>query len=62
VIVVSSDRLQQFLTDRTPDASNTKTVIDEQDANRLPMLLIEMEHDGPGPRLEKKITNRGRRR
>jgi hypothetical protein len=62
VIVVSSDRLQQFLTDRTPDASYTKTVISEQDANRLPILLIEMEHDGPGPRLEKKITNRGKRR
>ena len=61
-IVVSSDRLQQFLTDRTPNASYTKTVIDEQDANRLPILLIEMEHDGPGPRLEKKITNRGQRR
>jgi len=62
VIVVSSNRLQQFLTDRTPNASYTKTVIQEQDANRLPILLIEMEHDGPGPPLEKKITNRGRRR
>ncbi len=60
VIAVSSDRLQQFLTDRTPNATYTKTVIEEQDADRLPILLIELEHDGPRPCLQKKITNRGK--
>jgi hypothetical protein len=57
VIVVPSDHLQSFLPDRTPSFSYAKKVIVEQDADRLPIVLIEMEHDGPGPSLNKKVTN-----
>ena len=57
IILVPSNRLHLFLPDRTPSKSYAKKVIKEQDADRLPILLIEMEHDGPGPALPKRITN-----
>jgi hypothetical protein len=60
IIVVPSDHLQSFLPDRTPSVSYAKKVIAEQDADRLPVILIEMEHDGPGPPLLKKVTNTSR--
>jgi hypothetical protein len=59
IIVVPSDRLQSYLPDRTPSISYAKKVIRETDADRLPILLIEIEHDGPGPALKKKVTNLG---
>ncbi len=64
IIVVPSDHLQSFLPDRTPSVSYARKVIAEQDADRLPIVLIEMEHDGAGPPLGKKVTNtsRGKRR
>ncbi len=61
IIIVPSDRLHSFLPDRTPSKSYAEKVIREQDADRLPILLVEMEHDGPGPALPKKITNTSRR-
>ena len=61
VIVVPSDRLQKFLPDRTPSSSYAVKVIREQDADRLPIVLIEIEHDGPGPALIKRTTNTSRR-
>jgi len=57
IIVVPSDRLHSFLPDRTPSRSYAEKVIHEQDADRLPILLFEVEHDGPGPALGKKRTN-----
>lgn len=57
VIIVPNDRLQRFLPDRTPSASYAAKVIKEQDADRLPIILIEIEHDGPGPALTKRKTN-----
>jgi len=57
IIVVPSDHLQSFLPDRTPSVSYAKKVIAEQDADRLPIVLIEMEHDGAGPPLGKRVTN-----
>ncbi len=62
IIIVPSDRLQSFLPDRTPSISYARKVIAEQDADRLPIILIEMEHDGPGSPLGKKITNTGKGR
>jgi hypothetical protein len=57
IIVVPSDRMQSFLPDRTPSISYARRVVAETDADRLPIILIEIEHDGPGPRLGKKRTN-----
>ena len=61
VVIVPSDRLQRFLPDRTPSSSYAAKVIKEQDADRLPIILIEIEHDGPGPALGKRLTNRSKR-
>jgi hypothetical protein len=61
VIIVPSDQLQRFLPDRTPSSSYALKVIKEQDADRLPIILIEIEHDGPGPALIKRTTNTSRR-
>jgi hypothetical protein len=61
VIIVPSDQLQRFLPDRTPSSSYAVKVIKEQDADRLPIILIENEHDGPGPALIKRTTNTSRR-
>jgi hypothetical protein len=64
VIVVPSARLQSFLPDRTPTISYARQVVKETDADRLPIILIEIEHDGPGPPLGKMETNtsKGRQR
>jgi len=62
IIVVPSDQLHSFLPDRTLSKSHAEKGIREQDADRLPIVLIEVEHDGPGEALPKKITNRGPRR
>ena len=62
IIVVPSDYLQSFLPDRTPSVSYARKVIADQDADRLPIILIELEHDGPGPPLQKKTTNLSRRK
>jgi len=61
LIVVPSDRMQSYLPDRTPSVSYAKQVIRETDADRLPIMLIEIEHDGPGPALRKRKTNTSRR-
>jgi hypothetical protein len=62
IIIVPSDQLQAFLPDRTPSISYAKKVIAEQDADRLPIIVMELEHDGPGPALTKSITNLSRRK
>ncbi len=59
IIVVPSDKMQSYLPDRTPSISFAKKVMRETDADRLPILLIEIDHGGPGPALKKKITNMG---
>jgi len=48
IIVVPSDRMQTFLTDRTPNVSTTKNYIEDdyKDAQDFPLLLWGIEHDG----------------
>ncbi len=53
VIVVPSDRLSRFLTDRTPCLKDALRTIREARAENLPILVIAIEHDGPGPPLPK---------
>ena len=45
----------------SPAMQAAKKVIAEQDSDRLPIIVIEIEHDGPGPPLGKKVTNLGGR-
>ena len=53
VLVVPSDRLAEFLTDRGPSRSDAERHIGEARAEDLPLFLIALEHDGPGPPLAK---------
>lgn len=53
VIVVPSDRLGPYLTDRTPRMRDAVRTVREARAESLPLLVIAIEHDGPGPPLPK---------
>ena len=53
VLVVPSDRLGVFMTDRGPKMADAKRHVREARADDLPLLLIGLEHDGPGPPLAK---------
>lgn len=55
ILLVPSDRLSVFLTDRGPSVSDAKRHITEARADDLPLLLIALEHDGPGPSLAKQV-------
>ncbi len=64
VIVVPSDRLQTFLTDRTPSMKDAVRYIEQDfpEAVNYPIVLIAVEHDGVGAALKKMSTNRGKLR
>lgn len=58
VLVVPSDRLGVFLTDRGPKIADARRHVREARADDLPLLLIALEHDGPGPALAKQAKRR----
>jgi hypothetical protein len=58
VLVVPSDRLSVFLTDRGPSIADAKRHVHEARAEDLPLLLIALEHDGPGAALAKQKKRR----
>lgn len=60
ILVVPTDKLSYFATDRGPSITAGKRVVDEMNANALPLILIAIEHDGPGPALAKERTRQGR--
>lgn len=53
VLVVPSDRLGVFLTDRGPKMADAKRHVEAARAEDLPLILIAIEHDGPGAALPK---------
>jgi len=53
ILVVPSDKLGVFLTDRGPSLSDAKRHVAEARVEDLPLMLIALEHDGPGPALAK---------
>ena len=53
IIVVPSDRLGPYLTDRTPRMRDAVRTVKEARAENLPLLLMAIEHDGAGPPLPK---------
>lgn len=53
ILVVPSDRLSYFLTDRAPCMSDAKRHVGHAKAADLPLVLMALEHDGPGPALPK---------
>ncbi len=55
VVVVPSDRMQTFLPDRTPSFRDAVKYIEEEfhEAATYPIVIVAIEHDGPGEALEK---------
>lgn len=53
VLLVASDKLGKFLTDRAPRISDAKRMIFEARVEDLPLIVMGIEHDGAGPLLEK---------
>lgn len=56
VIVLPSDQLEVFLPDRYPKISEAVKYIEQEfkEAMLTPLVLIAIEHDGPGPALKKR--------
>lgn len=53
ILLVPNDRLGPFLTDRGPRIADARRLIREARVEDLPLLLIGIEHDGPGVALAK---------
>ncbi len=53
VLVVPSDRLGVFMTDRGPKMADAKRLAREARVEDWPLLIIAFEHDGAGPALPK---------
>jgi len=64
VLVVPSERLAPFLTDRAPHFNAATRAVERARAHDLPILVIGLEHDGAGAGLLKqpKAQSGGRRR
>lgn len=56
VIVVPSDRMQVFLPDRTPSFRDAVRYVEEEfkEAQTYPIIILAVEHDGPGEPLQKR--------
>jgi hypothetical protein len=63
IIIVPDDRMQGFLTDRTPSYRDAIRYIETEfkEAMNFPIVVLAVEHDGPGPPLPKKVTNTGKK-
>jgi len=55
VLVVPSDKLGVFLTDRGPKMADAKRHVLEAKSEDLPLIIMAVEHDGPGPALAKQF-------
>jgi len=53
ILVLPTDLLSYYATDRGPSISAGMRVVREMKVDELPLLLIAIEHDGPGPALAK---------
>jgi hypothetical protein len=60
VIVAPSDRLAVFLTDRVARFTDAVKAVERARAQDLPLIVLGVEHDGPGPFLKKRQTRQGR--
>ena len=55
VLVVPNDRLGPYLTDRGPRLADARRMIREARVEDLPLLVLAVEHDGPGAPLAKQL-------
>jgi hypothetical protein len=58
IIVVPSDRLSNFLTDRGPSFTDAVKAMERARASDLPLAVLALEHDGPGDALAKQLKRR----
>jgi hypothetical protein len=57
-VIVPSNRLSRFLTDRGPSIADAKRHAHAARLEDSPLILIAIEHDGPGPALAKQFKRR----
>ncbi|HYU31230.1 MAG TPA: hypothetical protein VEW48_03645 [Thermoanaerobaculia bacterium] len=62
IIVVPSDALAIFLTDRVARFTDAKIAVERARATDLPIAILAIGHDGPGPAIPKRRTRQGRLR
>jgi hypothetical protein len=60
ILAVPSNRLAVFLTDRVARYSDAVRAVDRARAQDLPLIILAVEHDGPGETLAKRRTRQGR--
>lgn len=60
VIVVPSDKLGSYLTDRAARFPDALKAVERAKAQDLPLVILGLDHDGPGLPLPKKRTRQGR--
>ncbi len=60
VIVVPSNKLAYFLTDRVARYTDAVKAVERARASDLPLVVLALEHDGPGPALMKRQTRQGK--
>jgi hypothetical protein len=53
MIVVPSDKMSNYLTDRVVDFSTALKYVHEMRVEDLPFAILSIEHDGSGPALPK---------
>jgi hypothetical protein len=61
VIVVPSNKLAYFLTDRVARYTDAVKAVERARASDLPLVVLALEHDGPGPALMKRQTRQGKK-
>lgn len=55
VLVVANATMAGFLTDRTPQLKDAERHI-RHGFELFPLLILAVQHDGPGPALSKRVT------
>jgi hypothetical protein len=57
IVVVPDEKLQFFLPDRTPSYRDAIRYIEDEfrEAMNYPLVVLAIEHDGPGPALKKQL-------
>ncbi|MGB7622173.1 MAG: hypothetical protein WBN92_07460 [Terriglobia bacterium] len=58
IIILPSDDLSYFLTDRAPAASDGKRIIHEMRADDLPLVILAIQHDGPAKKALPKMKTK----
>jgi hypothetical protein len=61
IVVVPSDRLAYFLTDRVARYTDAVKAVERARAADLPLVVIALEHDSPGASLLKRRTRQGKK-